>query len=135
VVDLNLDGMLDLVQVNRESNIGLWRNVGWGTADDPEPMGSWIALRLVGTGGNTDAVGSWVEVRTAGHTQEREVTIGGGHASGEHGWMHFGIGARDNADIRVTWPDGTTSGWMTVDANQRVVIARDAEHPQIVEPR
>ncbi len=30
MVDLNLDGMLDLVQVNRRENVSLWRNVGWG---------------------------------------------------------------------------------------------------------
>ncbi|HEY8180443.1 MAG TPA: VCBS repeat-containing protein, partial [Candidatus Limnocylindria bacterium] len=37
LADLNLDGMLDLVVVNRRENVGLYRNVGSGSADDPEP--------------------------------------------------------------------------------------------------
>jgi enediyne biosynthesis protein E4 len=39
VVDLNLDGMLDLVVVNRRENVELWRNVGWGDRELPAPMG------------------------------------------------------------------------------------------------
>ena len=39
LADLNLDGMLDLVVVNRRENVSLWRNVGAGTPDAPEPHG------------------------------------------------------------------------------------------------
>ena len=44
LADFNLDGMLDLIVVNRRENVKLWRNVGWGDADDPTLMGSWIGL-------------------------------------------------------------------------------------------
>ena len=40
VVDLNLDGLLDLVVVNRVEPVSLWRNVGAGSADEAEPMGN-----------------------------------------------------------------------------------------------
>ena len=63
VVDLNLDGMLDLVEVNRRENVSLYRNVGWGDAARPAPMGDWIAVRLEQPGPNRDAIGSWIEVR------------------------------------------------------------------------
>ena len=62
LADLNLDGLLDLVVVNRRANVGLWRNVGAGNADGPEPMGNWLALRLADGGANRDAIGAWVEV-------------------------------------------------------------------------
>ena len=62
LVDLNLDGMLDLVQVNRRENVSLWRNVGWGDAAQPAPMGNWVAVRLEQPGPNRDAIGSWIEV-------------------------------------------------------------------------
>ena len=56
---------------------------------------------------------------------DREVTIGGGHAGGELGWTHLGLGTADRADVRVRWPDGTVGDWTTLDADQFVIIDRD----------
>ena len=39
LVDLNMDGLLDLVEVNRRTPVHVWRNVGAGTADAPAQMG------------------------------------------------------------------------------------------------
>ncbi len=63
MADFNLDGMLDLVEVNRRENVKLWRSVGSGDADRPAPIGNWISLQLEQTGPNRDAIGSWIEVR------------------------------------------------------------------------
>ena len=46
VVDLNLDGLLDLVVVNRVEPVSVWRNVGAGDGDAPAAMGNWVAVRL-----------------------------------------------------------------------------------------
>jgi hypothetical protein len=136
LVDLNLDGMLDLVQVNRRENVSLWRNVGWGDAAEPEPMGNWIAVRLEQPGPNRDAIGSWIEVRIGDRTTEREVTIGGGHAGGQLGWIHFGLGDERRAEIRVQWPDGQTGPWLELEADQFATIERGATQPRIwVPPR
>jgi hypothetical protein len=54
----------------------------------------------------------------------REITIGGGHASGELGWWHFGLGEGDQAEIRVTWPDGSTGEWEKVAGNSFYVVER-----------
>ena len=127
VVDLNLDGMLDIVQVNRRVNVSLFRNVGSGTADEPQPMGNWIAVRPEQTGPNRDAIGSWIQVRFGDHTVERELTIGGGHASGELGWVHVGLGDADSAEVRIRWPDGEVGPWQEVAANAFITIPRDGE--------
>jgi hypothetical protein len=127
LADLNLDGMLDLVEVDRRENIKLWRNLGSGTATSPAPMGNWVAARLDQPGVNRNAVGAWVEARFGGHTALREVTVGGGHAGGQLGWIHFGLGNADTATIRVQWPDGELGPWQEVDANQFVVIERGAD--------
>ena len=124
VVDLNLDGMLDIVQVNRRVNVSLFRNVGSGTADEPRPMGNWIAVRPEQTGPNRDAIGSWIQVRFGDRTVERELTIGGGHASGELGWVHVGLGDADSAEVRIRWPDGEVGPWQEVAANRFVTIPR-----------
>jgi hypothetical protein len=129
LVDLNRDGMLDLVVVNRRENVGLYRNVGWGTATEPEPMGDWVALRLDQPGSNHDAIGAWVQVRVGERVQRRELTVGGGHAGGQLGWMSFGLGDAERAEVSVTWPDGEISPWMTVEANRFATIDRGASEP------
>jgi hypothetical protein len=130
LADFNLDGLLDLVEVNRRENVKLWRNVGSGQADRPAPMGGWIALQLEQLGPNRDAVGSWIEVKAGNQTMERELTVGGGHAGGQLGWIHFGLGIEDSAQIRVQWPDGDKGPWMAVDANQFVMIERGDSEAQ-----
>lgn len=129
VVDLNLDGMLDVVQVNRQAPVSLWRNLGWSRADEPRAMGRWLQVRVSQDGANRDAVGAWVEVRADGRTQTRELTIGGGHASGLLGWTHFGLGDSVEAQLRVVWPDGERSEWFDVSADRFVLLDRAAGGP------
>jgi enediyne biosynthesis protein E4 len=126
VVDLNLDGLLDLVVVNRIEPVSLWRNVGAGSADEAQPMGTWIAIRLRQPAPNVDAVGSWVEMRVGDRTLVHEVTVGGGHAGGQLGWLHFGLGDAAQGEIRVQWPDGEVGPWMAVDAAGFAIIERGA---------
>ncbi|RFO94616.1 hypothetical protein DIC66_22610, partial [Rhodoferax lacus] len=97
LADLNGDGLLDMVVVNRLDKAQLWRNLGAGTPDKPQAMGHWLQLRLQQAGGNRDAVGAWVEVDLGGKIIREELTIGGGHASGHLGWMHFGLGESRDA--------------------------------------
>ncbi|MBK5268225.1 MAG: CRTAC1 family protein, partial [Acidimicrobiia bacterium] len=134
LTDFNLDGLLDLVVVNRRENIKIWRNLGTGDGPEPTPMGNWIAVELGQQGPNRDAIGSWIEVRIGRHSMEREVTIGGGHAGGQLGWSHFGLGIADQVKVRVQWPDGEVGPWMTVETNQFVVIERGMSEARIWTP-
>lgn len=134
LVDANLDGMVDLVEVNRGDAVRLWRNVGGGDATRPEPMGQWVALRLQQDGPNRDAVGSWLEVRAGDGVRARQLTVGGGHAGGQLGWTHVGLGQAQRADVRVQWPDGEWSDWTTVEADQFVVLERGADQPRTWAP-
>jgi hypothetical protein len=124
IVDLDLDGLLDLVVVHRREPVTLWRNTGRGDAGRPQPLGNWIAVRLRQPAPNVDAIGAWIEVRVDGHAATREVTIGGGHAGGQLGWIHFGLGEQQRAEVRVQWPDGEVGPWTTVDAGERTIIER-----------
>ncbi len=122
LVDLNGDGLLDMVVVNRWDAAQLWRNVGAGTAEKPLPMpGHWLQLRLSQPGGNRDAVGAWVEVALGREPGARvirqELSVGGGHASGHLGWMHFGLGAATQVKVRVQWPNGGWSDWANAQAD------------------
>lgn len=130
LADLNLDGMLDLVVVNRRENVQVWRDVGFGDAAQPVPMGDWIGIRLSQPGSNHDAVGSWIEVRIGERVMLRELTVGGGHAGGQLGWIHFGLGSADRAEARVTWPDGEVGPWLGLEANTFAVVERGADAVQ-----
>lgn len=135
LADFNLDGLLDLIVVNRREKVSLWRNVGTGTAEAPEPMGNWVSLRLDDSGAkNRDAVGSWVEVEVGERTISREVTVGGGHAGGQLGWIHFGLGQADRASVTVRWPDGEVGPALEVEANGFAVIERGATEARLWQP-
>jgi hypothetical protein len=126
LVDLNLDGRLDLVEVKLGDRVRVWRNLGTGNSAGGASMGHWLELRLVEPGANRDAIGAWVEIRVGEAVQRRELTIGGGHASGSLGWMHFGLGLSSAAEIRVTWPDGQVGPWSNVAADGFFLVDRSA---------
>jgi hypothetical protein len=134
LADFNLDGMLDLVEINRRENVKVWRNVGWGEPAAPAPMGNWIAVRPVQAGSNHDAIGSWLEVKVGDRAVQRELTVGAGHAGGQVGWIHFGLGNSRSAEIRIQWPDGETGPWQSVGANTFAIIDRDAGEVRMWSP-
>lgn len=109
VVDLNLDGKLDLVVVNRWTPAEVWRQSG-------ESGGNWVQLRLAQDGPNRDAIGAVVEIRRGETVERHEIASGGGHVSGSVGWLHFGLADADTAELRVVWPDGTAGDWVTLPA-------------------
>jgi hypothetical protein len=126
LTDLNLDGLPDLVEVNYLDPVMVWRNVGSGTAAQPEAMGHWLALRVSQPGPNRDAIGAWVEVKAGDVVFRRELTVGGGHAGGQLGWVHFGLGPVTDAQVRILWPDGETGPWLGAKADRFVLIERGA---------
>ena len=117
LADLDGDGRLDIVVVNRRAPLEIWQNA---TPD----TGNWLAVELRQTGANTRAVGAWVEVRTEAGVQIREMTVGGGHAGGQAGPLHFGLGPATEAEFRVHWPDGAVSDWSEAALNARIVVER-----------
>ncbi|MBC7476758.1 MAG: CRTAC1 family protein [Pseudorhodobacter sp.] len=120
VVDLNADGLLDLVVVNRNSGAELWRNAG-------PTAGHWLALHLHQPGSNPDAIGAKITLTTAAHNYTRETTLGGGHASGSLGLQHFGLGTQDSSEATITWPDGTKTGPYTLTADTVWQITKGAD--------
>jgi len=125
LVDLDLDGFLDVVVVERRVPVKIWQNTGM-TASGSE-SGNWLALELAQPGVNRDAVGAWVELDLGDRVVTREVTVGGGHASGQMGPIHLGLGERAEVRLRVVWPDGEHGPWETLDANRRYSWERGSE--------
>ena len=116
LADLDGDGRLDIVVVNRRAEMEVYHNVS--------DTGNWLKVDLEQSGPNTRAVGAWIEVEAGGRVQAREVTVGGGHAGGQALPLHFGLGEAETARVRVIWPDGTVSDWRDVPANVEIGIQR-----------
>jgi enediyne biosynthesis protein E4 len=115
LADFNMDGLLDLVVVNRWEKAQLWRNTSTNA-------GHWIGVKLQQPGANRDAIGAWLEVKRGETVTRREIFVGGGCASGQNGWWHFGLGDMSKADVRVVWPDGTAGDWQSVDSDNFYVL-------------
>lgn len=97
--DLDNDGDIDLVIVNRDHPAHLLRNIA---AD-----GRWIILRVRERDGS-DALGALVTLRVAGGGQQTRL-IGGnyGYASSSDPRAHFGLARTEQIEqITVRWPDG-----------------------------
>jgi hypothetical protein len=120
VVDLNLDGLLDLVVVNRWEPAQVWRQTG-------ASGGNWVQVRLAQDGVNRDAIGAVVEIRRGAVVERHEVVSGGGHASGGVGWLHFGLGAETAAELRVIWPDGVAGDWLELPGGTFQILRRDGQ--------
>lgn len=114
VVDLNLDGKLDIVVQNRWTGPEVWRQTG--------DAGAWLELRLAQDGVNRDAIGAVVEIKRDTAVERHEITSGGGHASGSVGWLHFGLGDADRAELRVIWPDGLEGDWQSLPAGSFQIL-------------
>jgi len=135
VVDLNADGLLDIVVVNRSANVGLFRhtgmqvidNAGMQVKDTTRQGGNWLKVELRQGDSNRFAVGARLSIKTGNLVQSRRVSVGGGHASGMSGFVHVGLGVAERATVRVQWPDGQWSAPFKLFANRHVIINRDQE--------
>ena len=127
LADFNLDGRLDLIEAFYGTPVKVWRNEGpGGSGGALASAAHWLAIRLTQPRPNVDAIGAQIEVKIGNLSDRREVTIGGGHAGGQLGWIHFGLGPAERAQVRVTWPDGTAGPWMDVAADTFGIVDRGA---------
>lgn len=99
LVDLDLDGDLDLVVNALNQEAGIYRN---------EASAPRVAVRLRGLAPNTDAIGAIVRCRGgAVPLQSREVVAGGRYLSGSDSQLTFAAGAGNAPlSLEVTWRSG-----------------------------
>lgn len=128
LVDLNRDGLLDLVVLNRRAPVEIYQNVSTDT-------GNWICIELAQMAPNVNAIGGFIELQPVyGNAllQTRELTIGGGHAGGALSPQHFGLGSAEQIRLRVIWPDGQISPWKDAVVNQHLLLRRIGDDFSIV---
>ncbi|MFV2003404.1 MAG: CRTAC1 family protein, partial [Paracoccaceae bacterium] len=135
IEDFNADGMLDLLVVNREEPVSLFRNLGKAIDGGFAPVGNFLAVELDNGAINPNAIGAKISVTALGVVQTHTVQIGGGHASVQLGFEHFGLAGAQRAQVRVKWPGQDWSRPYQVTANSFVVITRGAADVKYWQPQ
>lgn len=124
LADLNRDGLLDLVVVQRRAPLALYQNI--------TPVNNrWLGIELRQAVGNRFAIGATIELDNDGTRIQREIQSGGGHAGGQRLPEHFGLGSPSAAPgslrVRARWPDGQLSHWFEVEADAMFRIERQTD--------
>lgn len=100
--DLDNDGDIDIVVVNRDSKVSLLRNVSGS-------RGNWIQARVLNANGSY-ALHARVRFDFGGRSVWRTVDRAYSYCSSCDPRVHVGLGAATQVDrITVFWPDGTQS--------------------------
>ena len=118
--DFDRDGRVDAAVLVHNAEPLLLHN-------QSERLGSWLSVRLVGTGKNRWAIGAKVVVRTidANDLERRHTawSVIGESYAGSHSLAHgFGLGSVVRADVEITWPDGSVGGFESVPLNRGLIF-------------
>ena len=114
--DVERDGDVDiLIQNNSEDHLLLYLNE---TISDNH----YLSIRVTGDGNNTFAIGAHVSVLLSnGVRQMREVGGSNNYVSHNPFEVHFGLGTETQAEVTISWPEGTALT-QTFQANQQVTV-------------
>jgi enediyne biosynthesis protein E4 len=117
--DIDNDGGLDIVVVNRDSRPFVLRNV-------VPHRGHWIALRVVDEHGR-DALGAQATMTVGARTIRRDVRAAYSYLASNDPRVHVGLGAETVArNVTVRWADGKTQSFGDVAADRVTVLRRRA---------
>ena len=107
--DLDADGGVDVVVVNRSAPPSLLRNVA--------PRGSWVAFRVVDSNGSR-VHDARVRVLAGGRALHRTSQPAYSYCASNAPDVHFGLGAATAIEsVVVRWPDGHEQDFGALDAN------------------
>jgi hypothetical protein len=97
--DVDNDGGIDIVVVNRDHAPFLLRNV-------VGPRGHWVAFRVLESNGR-DSLGAVLTARVGDRTITREVRSASSYLAASDPRVHVGLGQETRIrDVRVRWPGG-----------------------------
>ncbi len=114
--DIDNDGLLDVVVINNDDNLFLWKNI---TAN---PL-NWITFSLTSTLSNKNAIGAKIEISANNQKQYRYTLCGEGYMAQYGSKIHFGVGTNTVLDyVKVNWPSGIEDVIYNVPVNQNLNI-------------
>jgi hypothetical protein len=117
--DLDNDGGLDIVVVNRDAPAYLLRNV-------VRARGHWIMFRVVDEHGR-DALGATVTLSAGQRRVWRDVMSAYSYLASNDPRVHVGLGSDTRvADVKVRWVDGQVESFGEFEADRIIVLRRGA---------
>jgi hypothetical protein len=118
--DIDGDGALDLVVVDIDGPVRVFRNV--------RPPGRWIAIEpRTSPRDSRPVLETRVGVTAGGRTQWQTYRVAPSYASGSLLPLHFGLGSAETAEsVEILWPDGQRQTFANV-RGQTAYLARRGE--------
>jgi hypothetical protein len=113
--DFDNDGDLDILVVNLNEPPSLLRN-------DLSGKQQWIKVKLEGVKSNRSAIGARVLVRYGGKVQAQAVLSQSSFYSCNDPRLHFGLGAFNQVDVEIFWPNGLHETFKRIAANQLITL-------------
>ncbi|MEM8994732.1 MAG: CRTAC1 family protein [Acidobacteriota bacterium] len=121
--DYDRDGLVDVAVMVHNGQPMLLRN-------SSERLGSWLGVKLSGAGPNRWAIGSRVTVTSAAAGEEIRHgawrVIGDGYLGAHSSTLHFGLGPAQEADIEITWPNGSVNSFQSVPLDRTLIFDQAA---------
>ena len=115
--DINNDGRMDIIVVNRDGKPHVLRNI----VSDP---GNWSILQIIDEHGR-DAIGARVRIVSGDMSISRQVRTDGSYCAANDPRVHFGLGETTEIDdVIVTWPDGTEQSFGPQQTNTILKLER-----------
>jgi hypothetical protein len=119
-VDLDADGCMDILSFRLMDGPLLMKGVC-------PPGNGWVNVDLeMSEGANPNGVGARITAHAgAQYLGVREIYAGSvGVYTGGPPEVHFGLGAHETVDIRVQWPDGTTTCNLNLPTRSRIHLSK-----------
>ena len=122
--DYDNDGDLDILIVNLNEAPSLLRN-------DYTGKGNWIKVKLIGTESNRSAIGALATADFGDRRLAQSVLSQTSFYSADERRLHFGLGAADEVDIEVRWPNGEVERFERLPAKHVVTIVEGKGSPKV----
>ena len=113
--DLDTDGDLDLIVINFEEQVSVYRN--------RSKQGHRVLFRLAGRQSNRDGIGATVRIETKDGPQVRQLTLSRGFMSADDPVAQFGLGEQSEIErVEIRWPSGHVQSFENLAADRFYTI-------------